>query len=288
MQKIIDTHMHIFDLNKFRVLWLENTENLNKPILLNDYIKAISTNDKYKVIATQHIELDTIKKQKKAENDYFVGVANNKNTLINGITIYADMMSDKLEEFLVNYSKEQCVKGVRYILHVTEVEIGRCLNTQFIENVKLLGRLNLIFEVCLRCEELQDFEKLVSLCPETQFVLNHMGLPDVQKFEEETYLNNYKKNLSKIAKYLNVSCKVSGLSTANVDIISDVINYTLDCFGENRVMFASNFPVCTLELSFDDWATSMLEITKNRSSKFKDKFFYLNAIEIYKMTGVIV
>ena len=71
MQKIIDTHMHIFDLNKFRVLWLEETDTLNKPIVLDDYIKAVTTNDKYRVIATQHVELDTIKEQKKSENDYF-------------------------------------------------------------------------------------------------------------------------------------------------------------------------------------------------------------------------
>lgn len=288
MQKIIDTHMHIFDLNKFRVLWLEETDTLNKPIVLDDYIKAVTTNDKYRVIATQHVELDTIKEQKKSENDYFVNLANDKNTLVNGITIYADMMSDNLEEFLSNYTKEQCVKGVRYILHVPEAEKGLCLNPKFIENVKLLGRLNLIFEACLRCEELADFEKLVGLCPKTQFVLNHMGLPEVEKFSDEVYLKNYKKNMVDIAKHLNVSCKLSGLSTADVDIISDAVNHTFDCFSEDRVMFASNFPVCTMALSFDDWATSMLEITKNRSSKFKDKFFYLNAIEIYKMNGVNV
>jgi L-fuconolactonase len=286
MQNIIDTHMHIFDLNQFRVLWLEDTDTLDKPIVLKDYLKAVSTNSEYKVIGCEHVELDTIEEQKKAENDYFVSVVNDSDTLVSGITIYAPMESNDLDSFLTPYVNEPNVKGVRYILHVPSAKKGTCLQPQFIENVKLLGSYNLIFEACLRAEELDDFYELAKKCPETEFVLNHMGLFDMQNIDDALYVKKFKKDISDISKLDNVSVKVSGLSSSCVSEIDGLVNHTFDSFGEDRIMFASNYPVCTLNLSFDDWTRAMLSICEGRSQIFKDKFFYLNAIKIYKMKGI--
>lgn len=282
MQNIIDTHMHIFDLNQFRVLWLEDTDTLDKPIVLKDYLKAISTNKEYKVIGCEHVELDTIEAQKKAENDYFVSVVNDRDTLVSGITIYAPMESNELESFLAPYKDESGVKGVRYILHVPTAKKGTCLKPQFIENVALLGKYNLVFEACLRAEELDDFYELAKRVPQTEFVLNHMGLFDMKNINDEASVNKFKKDIVDIASLKNVSVKISGLSSCEVDEIKDLVNHVFDSFGENRIMFASNYPVCTLNFSFDDWAKAMIDICKNRSTDFKNKFFYLNAIRIYK------
>lgn len=286
MQDIIDTHMHIFDLNKFRVLWLEETTTLNKPIDLKDYLEATSKNNSYKVISTIHVELDTIKEQKVLENNYFVEVAETKDTIVNGITIYADMLDDNLDSFLKAYANKECVKAVRYILHVPHVKKGTCLSPLFIKNVKLLSTYNLIFEVCMRCEELNDFYELASMCKETEFVLDHLGLFDVEKVKDKGYFSKYKENIKKISELNNVSIKVSGLSSSKVEMIEDVVNLVFDSFDENKIMFASNFPVCNLSINFNDWACAMLKITEKRSADFREKFFKKNAIKIYKMKGI--
>lgn len=284
MQKIIDTHFHIFDLNQFRVLWLEQEEILNRPILLSEF-EELRTGKEYEVIGGVHIELDTIVEQKAMENQYFEQLAKDRKDFIKGTILYADMLDIHMKETIQQYAASEGVKGIRYILHVDEAKPGTCLEPIFVDNMKKLGELGLHFEACLRSIELDDLYQLGLQCPDTKIVLNHMGLPDVTAWKDTSRIKEvelWKVGIQKLATLPQVTCKMSGLSSVNIEEIKPLVEWCIEQFGIDRVMFASNFPVCNLSISFPTWTEAMMDILAEYTEEERNQFFYKNALKIYR------
>ncbi len=285
MQKIIDAHFHIFDVDRFTVEWLKEVEILNRPILLEEF-EAFKNTEEYDLIGSVHIELDSIESQKGAENDYFSNLAIERGDFVKAVILYANMLDPNMSDFISPYCSNDRVLGVRRILHVDETPPGTCLDNVFIENVKKLGALDLHFEACMRSGEMGDLYKLAKQCPNTLIVLNHMGLPDVAALKDPSRIaeiDRWKQGILLLATLDNVVCKISGLSSSEPKEIEELVEFCISQFGPERIMFASNFPVCNLSIDFDSWTKAMLEIFKNKTVVERDLFFYKNAERIYKI-----
>ena len=92
--------------------------------------------------------------------------------------------------------------------------------------------------------------------------------------------------MQELAQKPNVICKVSGIIvTANKDWkpddLAQNINFTLDTFGEDRVIFAGDWPVCTLKATFAQWVNALKQIVKDRPVSFQKKLFHDNAAKFY-------
>ena len=101
------------------------------------------------------------------------------------------------------------MKGIRQVLHVKDTPAGYCLDEKFVKGIQLLGELGLSFDLCVRPAELPDFVKLVDKCPDTRFILDHCGNADLKHTPAER--EQWKKDMTEIAKRKNVVGKVSGL-----------------------------------------------------------------------------
>ena len=89
-----------------------------------------------------------------------------------------------------------------------------------------------------------------------------------------------------MAERKNTVCKVSGIIvTANAnwkpDDLAPNINDTINTFGDDRVMFAGDWPVCTLKASFTQWVSALKHIVKDRPVAFQKKLFHDNAAKFY-------
>lgn len=286
MQKMIDAHFHIFDDSLFHLAWMEGIDALNPYTPEKAYHAAWQGQDRYEVIGGVHIETDALPEDKKRENAYFISRAKDPDSMVKGVAIYSDLLKGNTKEDFKEYLKEPVVKSVRYVLHNPDEPRGLCLDPKFIENTKTLGEMGILFDACLRGEEMADLYELAKQCPGTHFVVNHMGMVDVTAWKDENrreYKETWIDAMKKIAALPNTSVKVSGLSSTKVEDIEETVNFVLDIFGEDRVMYASNFPVCTMNLSLNDWAFAMLDITEKRGKEYQDKFFYQNAERIYRL-----
>lgn len=284
MQKIIDAHMHIFDLETFSVLWLDDEPRIQGSVLERDYFKALGNSTEYVVEGLVHVELDTIKEQKAIENQYFIKKVYDEASLVKSAVVYGDMLDPNLEEVISPYVNEPAVTSLRYLLHMENTPSGTCLHETFIQNAKMLGRLGLMFEGCLRPEDLSDFVDLATECPDTTFVLNHMGLVDVTAFMDshrKAYINKWKEDIKALGQLGNVVCKISGLYSTEVDVIKEPVNHCLDSFAQENLLFTSNFPVCNLGISLVGWIEAIMAVTKQRDEDFRNDLFYNNAVRLY-------
>ena len=121
--------------------------------------------------------------------------------------------------------------------------------------------------------------------PETQIVVNHTGLPADRSAEG---LAGWREALKTLAKAPNVAIKISGLGQAGKPWTADgnrrIVLDTIDAFGTDRCMFASNFPVDSLIASFDTIFNGFLAITADFTEEERRRLFHDNAVRFYRLT----
>lgn len=286
MQEIIDAHVHAFDPARFRVKWIEQVPQLHRAIPLEEYVALQSGNPEYRIIGAVHVELDSVPEQKEEENLYFLGRIAAGDPLLMGAVLYADMLNLDTPETLRRYQKHPNAKGIRHILHVDEAPRGTCLNPVFMENVRRLSETGLHFEGCLRPAELMDFYQLAKQCPDTAFVLNHAGLPNLlawEKGQRQEEQKRWEEGIEALGALPNVSCKISGCPSDDLAILRTALERCRRAFGPWRLMYASNFPVCTQDISLCRWTMALLKWMSDRPQAEKDAFFRDNARRIYRL-----
>jgi predicted TIM-barrel fold metal-dependent hydrolase len=148
----------------------------------------------------------------------------------------------------------------------------------------LLARHRLSFDLQTPWWHLKQAAALNSAFPETLIVLNHTGLPRNRSTEE---LAGWRAAMSHFAAAPNVAVKISGLGEPgrawSAERNRRVILDTIEIFGEDRCMFASNFPVDSLVGSLATIYSGFADITKTLGSAVQAKLFADNARRIYRL-----
>ncbi len=172
---------------------------------------------------------------------------------------------------------------MRQVLHGGQPH-GYCLEPKFVEGVKRLGQYGLCFDLCLRPEELIDGAKLADRCPEVKFVLDHCGNAPIVGEREV-----WDRGLVEIAQRPNVVCKISGIVAQckpghwKPSDLAPIVHRCREVFGIDRVMYASDWPVCTLAASLREWTTALQEIVQDWTEEDRRKLFHDNAERFYKL-----
>ncbi len=134
--------------------------------------------------------------------------------------------------------------------------------------------------------ELTDGVKLAEKCPKTKFVLDHCGNLSVTNTDEKLR-KAWEQGIKTLAGLENVVCKISGIVvTAKKDDwtpadLAPNMNFCLEAFGENRVMFAGDWPVCQRRATYAQWLNALKWIVRDRSAEFQKKLFHDNAVKFY-------
>lgn len=294
MVKIIDTHVHVWNLESYRLPWLDS----EGPVLARtwspeDYSASQVAGHGYDLEQTVYIEVDMAAEERQRENELACSLVADESSVFGGACISGDLTGAGFASYMEPWADNPVIKGVRQVLHVPSTAPGTCLDPQFMENVRWLGARNLVFEGCLRCPEIGDLAIVARECPETTIVLDHMGIVDADIIaapsptpEERAYQVAWKKNMSALGQLPNVVCKVSGLNPVkpwNTESLARAVDVAFDAFDDDKLMFASNFPVLNVAMTFDDWVCALIEITEGLDSAQRAAFFAENARRTYRL-----
>ena len=105
-------------------------------------------------------------------------------------------------------------------------------------------------------------------------MLNHAGLPLPGE------LDGWRAAMAELAKWPNVMVKISGLGNLDSAGKREVIQSTIELFGTQRAMFASNYPVDSLRHRF---YAEFEEAARSFSPEERAGLFHDNAVRIYRM-----
>jgi predicted TIM-barrel fold metal-dependent hydrolase len=279
---IVDTHQHLWDLGKFRLPWLSKAPKLNRSYLPKDY-KEATANLPGKVVKSIYMEVDVAPEQQQAEAEYIIELIKQGQGPTVAAVISGRPASDGFKRYITQFKDKPSIKGVRQVLHTNDTPAGYCLQKEFIKGIQLLGELGMSYDLCMRPGELLDGAKLIDSCPHTRFILDHCGNANVQAKDR----SQWRRDMAAVAKRKNVVCKVSGIVASakpgewTADDLAPIVNHTLEVFGADRVLYAGDWPVCTLAATYKQWVDALQSIVNSRSEQEQRKLFHDNAIRFY-------
>lgn len=297
MLPIIDTHQHLWDLSIFNLPWTRSSPQLNRSFVPRDYREATSGQN---VVKSVYMEVDVSPDQQVKEAEYIIDLCAQSDTPTVAAVISGRPASDEFRAYVDRFKDHSAIKGLRQVLHGDGTPPGYCVQDSFVDGIRYLGECGLSFDLCVRPAELADAARLVDLCPDTQFILDHCGNADpnivngrVQPeaaTSGESYRHTaeqWRDGISNLAERPNVVCKISGI-VARVKWgnwepadLAPTVNHCLDAFGPDRVIFGGDWPVCTMGASYSEWASALREIIRPRNQEEQRKLLHDNAERLY-------
>jgi L-fuconolactonase len=278
---IVDTHLHLWDINNLSYPWLSDVPLLNRTFLPDDYDKACGGLKVEKMVFMQ-CECDT--SQYKQEVAWVSELAR-KDTRLKGIVAWAPLENGEgARSEIEELKKNPLIKGIRRIIQF-EPDLEFCLRAGFIEGVNLLPEYGLTFDICISHIHNKSLLRFLDKCPGVPMILDHIGKPDIRN----KVLDPWRSEIREIAKFPNVYLKFSSLATEadhrnwTVEGLRPYADHVLECFGIDRTVFGSDWPVVTQAATIPAAIETMLEIMKGCSPEDLKKVFYENGKNFYKL-----
>jgi L-fuconolactonase len=277
---IIDSHIHFWNPQHLRYTWLDDLPTLNK-----SYLPANlpSSGDGWTMEKLVFVQADCIEEDALNEADWVSSLAKH-DARIAGIVAYAPLqMDDMAREYLKHLKHHRLVKGVRRLIQ--SEPLGFCTQPRFVRGVQMLSEFDYSFDICIKHPQMNDAIELVRQCPNVQFVLDHVGKPDIKAGLRDPW----REQIKTLALFPNVMCKISGLVTEADHAhwtpadLQPYIDHVLEVFGIDRVMFGGDYPVVELASSYERWLTTIIAATASLSQSEKHKLFYANAYQFYRL-----
>ena len=158
------------------------------------------------------------------------------------------------------------------------------LGPQFQEVFSALKHLKLTFDALVRPIHLPNLIRLLSLYPEQAVVIDHGAKPNIASDSWEPWAAQMKT----IGSDTSAFCKISGLITEtgahqSYDAIWKYCDHLLDCFGAERLLWGSDWPVLNLRGTYEQWHAAFLTWLSNRNPGIQDKLLGENAASFYSV-----
>jgi L-fuconolactonase len=267
---LFDTHVHLWRADNLPP-WLAGDDSL-APIAisrsLDDYVDEMGRTRLSRCI---YMEVDVAPSAREAEALAIVQMCKKPDSPLAGAVIGAPVVDGSVEEFRVwveRWAAVPQIKGVRQVMHPQPP--GTCVRPDIVAKARLCGELDLVFELCMRADDLMSAVDLAELCPETRLVLDHCGGHHQLTGESAPAMREaWESGIKALSTQPNVYCKLSGLMGAQGGAEEgsgsggggwtpegqiQTVRFCVDHFRRDRLMFGGDWPVCTLSASLGAWA----------------------------------
>lgn len=271
--RIIDTHLHLVYQDRFSYPWLGSAPALDKSWTAEAYF---AEGESLGIEAALHMEVDVAEKDMQAETAFMLGL----HPRVIGAIAAGRPESEEFPAYLDRIMALRGVKGLRRILHTSPDELSG--SETFASNIRRLGQAGLPFDLCVLARQLPVGAALVARCPDTLFVLDHCGVPDVAG----KALDPWRADIKALAAMPNVVAKVSGIVAYarpdwTVDDLKPFAEHVIESFGWDRVVWGSDHPVCTLTADLTRWVAAIRQIVSGASEDEQARLFHRNAERVY-------
>jgi len=274
---MIDSHQHFWQVGRFDYPWMTSDLGiLYRDYLPHDFAPILRTNGVEKTVLVQA-------SNSVAESRWLLNLAD-ENSFIAGVVGWVDLMSREIDAQLDELTVNPKFKGVRHLVE-SEPQDDWLVQPAVLSGLKRLATYGLSYDLLVHTRHLKYVPQVAESCPGLAFVIDHLAKPPIAKNE----IKEWSEALKSLASYPNIHCKMSGLVTeANwtswrTDDLRPYVEFVLESFGVDRLMFGSDYPVCLLAASYDRVLESFQEILTNLSAVDREKIFSKNAANFYRL-----
>ncbi len=279
---IVDAHVHLWDPRRFRMSWLDGNPILDKRY---DLVEYNAHTEGVTVASMVYLQVEVEPPYALLEARWAAERARLDPRLA-GIVPWAPLEYGERARVFITALVDigPVIKGVRRLIQ-SEADPLFCLRPDFVRGVQLLPDYGLSFDLCINHRQLDSTIALVRQCPDTDFILDHCGKPNIR----EHMLDPWREQLRELAAFPNVMCKVSGLVTEadhqrwTPDDLAPYLMHVLEVFGEDRVVFGGDWPVVLQAATYRRWVETLDTLTADLSEQARRKLWALNARRFYRL-----
>ena len=299
LEPIIDAHHHLWQLSGGPLYypWLQDPQphdfflgdyaSLKRDYLPPDYRRDAAGHN---VVKTVHVEAECRRDQQVAETRWLTQI-NARYGMPDAIVAHAWFHTPDVEDILAQQQAFSLVRGIRS-KPVTARRPGESVSgaagsmqdPRWLAGLRLLRKYGLSWDLRVPTWHLEEAAQVVRAMPDIPVVLNHTGFPWDRS---EAGLAMWRRGMKALADCEQVCCKLSCLCLQDgpwaLDDNRRIVLETIDIFGVERCMFASNFPVDGLRVSYDRMFRDFEVMSAALSASDRRKLFHDNAARFYRI-----
>lgn len=238
---MIDTHIHFWSYQAIDYAWISDEMPMLKQDRLPEHIVPLAQD--LGVVAGMAVQA----RCNVAENAFLLNLAK-ENQWIKGIIGWLDLRSGSLKDDLAQFEHEPLMKGFRHIVQDEPNPAAYWSDQLFRDGVKFIQKQGFVYDLLCHQKDLGAVVDFARAIDDNWLILDHLGKPELGTTGA---FDDWKSHLNQLAKLPHVAVKISGLVTecgvhCSVDDIRPYVATALDLFGDGRVLFGSDWSVCTL------------------------------------------
>ncbi|WP_127144498.1 amidohydrolase family protein [Pelagibacterium montanilacus] len=293
---VIDSHHHLWDLDMGRHPWLQGRtpdganraeiDPLERSFLVEDYLAAAQGQG---IEATIHIEASWDPGTRAEETQWLDTLE--RSVVARWHVFGLDLSAPDAADAFAREAAHPRAVGLRDIVswHPDPrksfvAKEGRMSDPAWRAGLDCLRGTGIVFEILMAPWQMREAYELASDYPDIQFVINHCGSP-MDRSEEGLAL--WRMGLQLLGRAQNVALKVSNPFAYDhdwtVDSLRPIVDHCLGCFGHDRVLFGTDFPVAGRQASYGGMMDAFRTLTADLPADDQRKYFYDNARRIYRL-----
>jgi predicted TIM-barrel fold metal-dependent hydrolase len=299
---IIDAHIHLWDLGMDRHPWLRpaggaiqalgDLAPIRRNYLVDDYRRDVANQN---VVASVHVEAAWDRADDPLAEIEWLETLDKSSGVANRYIGFVDLTAPDVGAALDRLSEVNRCVGVRQMLSWHPTEPGRSFaprsgianEEHFRRGVALLARHDQLLELMLYPYQAAEVARLALDLPSQTLIVNHCGSPIDRDHDS---MLRWKEGLKRLGSAPNILIKISALTaydpSPTPESLREVALHCIECFGVDRSMFGSDFPVGRLWTSYDAIFDGFKAIVQDFSEAEQAALFHDNARRIYRMKGL--
>jgi L-fuconolactonase len=242
----VDSHQHFWRYEPREYGWIDaRMSAIARDFLPADLRPLLARADVDGCIAVQARQSD-------AETGFLLELAA-RHPWILGVVGWVDLQAEDVAARLGAYSGNPLLVGIRHI--VQSEPAGFLRRPEFRRGIQALAGRRLVYDLLVLPPQLAEATELVAAFPGQPFVLDHLAKPPIASGQREPWNGD----LRRLAALPNVVCKLSGMVTEaawqhwRADELQPYLDAALAAFGPARLLYGSDWPVCTLASDYQRW-----------------------------------
>lgn len=297
VKRIIDTHVHLWDLEANNYPWLKtpfehetfhgDISAIRRNYLLEDFCADTSG---LPVVGLVHLQAEIDRSDPVRETAWLQAIAD-QHRMPQAIVGFAALHDPQVERVLESHAAFANHRGIRHIISWHEDPFYRqCDRADYLmaddwrRGYALLRKFNMSFDLQIYPSQMFDAAQLAKTFPDTLLVLEHCGFP---YSTDREIMEEWRKGMRTLAAVPNTAIKISALVMFyhkwNRDVLISFIREAIEIFGPHRSMFASDFPVDGIYISYMEWVSIFSEAISDLSGSEIDSVFFANAARSYRI-----
>jgi L-fuconolactonase len=240
----IDAHQHFWRYNPDEYGWIDHSMSSIRrdflPLDLEPELRRAGFDGSIVVQARQSLD----------ETRWLLQLAEQSNFIV-GVVGWVDLRASAVQSQLAHFAGHPKLLGIRHIVQ-SEPDERFLLRPEFLQGIGALEEFGLTYDILIYPRHLPVAAEFVERFPRQRFVLDHLAKPLIKS----RTIHPWDSDLRRLAQSPNAFCKLSGLVTEadwktwKPEHLSPYLEIALECFGPERLMIGSDWPVCTVAASY--------------------------------------